>query len=157
MIIRYDKRYFDDLVEIDYNSGLPYYDISNPSKSDLKKWFASRFKKGDEEFYLYKEGKDIVGAIAVKKEFLGLRGSCEIMYLSIHKNYHRKRIGTKLLKFLESKIRKQKFKRIYLITGKDKNKRAINFYKEYGYKRYAILKNHYRKGSHSIIMRKDLK
>jgi len=157
MIIKYDKKYLDELTDIDYNSNLPLYQKTNPKKAELKKWLASKFKKGDEEFYLYKKGEKIIGAIGWKKEFLSVRKACEITYISIHKNYHREGIGTKILKFLETKIKKQGFKRIYLTTGKDHNKKAIKFYKKHGYTRYVVLKDHHNKGDHSILFRKDLR
>lgn len=93
MIIKYNHKYLDALTNIDYNSNLPFYQKSNPAKADLKKWLASKFEKGDEEFYLYKKGKEIIGAIGWKKEFLAVRKACEMTYIAIHKGYHQEGIG----------------------------------------------------------------
>ena len=154
MIIKYSKKYFQKLVDLDLNSDHPYYIKNKPKRKDILKWLGNKFKKGDEEFYLLKKENKIIGAIAWKKEFLFAKKACEITFLSIDKNYQRKGYATEMMNFLENKI-KNKFKRVFLTTGIN-NKKAQKFYKKLGYEKYVILKDYYEKGDHSLCMRKYL-
>ncbi|MBC8495607.1 GNAT family N-acetyltransferase [archaeon] len=156
MIIKFSQEYLDALADIDYHSGLPYYDISNPTKADLEEWLSKKIEKGEEEFYLYKEGEEILGAVGWKKYFEGGKNTCEITYLSVKKTDHSRGIGTQLLKYVEGKIRSSGFHTICLTTSQAHNEQAINFYQKHGYANYGVIENHHREGVHSIIMKKKL-
>lgn len=135
------------ITEIEKNSGINFphnaYDIS---KTRLENSIRRRMKKG-EFFFLY----DNIGYISILKKY---RDGSQINYLSIHKNHHRKGIGTKLLKKAEQFIKSLKKKKVYVYCWY-KNP-ALLFYIKNNYKIVDWQANRYSWGDPALILCKNL-
>lgn len=153
MIRKYKKSDFENLVDCDFNSGHPFYS-DKTKKSEIRDWLKNKFKKNIEKFYVYVKDKKIIGAIGFNENFFA-PNSCEITYLAVLKDYHNKGIGTELIRFIEEKARKMRYRSVYLYTGKI-NKNAQRFYKNKGYELYAKLLDHYSWGEDAVLFRKRI-
>ena len=62
-----------------------------------------------------------------------------ISLIRVHKSYHRKGVGKKILSFLEQKLKKDQIKRI-LSSTEEENKEAIKFHNNLGFKKCGYFK-----------------
>jgi ribosomal-protein-alanine N-acetyltransferase len=115
----------------------------------------SRFKKYyhyyPETFIVAENGKEILGYGIGKAG--GLKS--EIISLAVKPGFREKGIGEKIALFLIRYCQKKGGKTIYLEVGK-KNKTAIVFYKNLGFRVLQTIKNYYANGDDAILMMKDL-
>ena len=98
----------------------------------------------------------IAGAITLKKDF-SVHNSCEITVLAIDKRFHRRGIGSKLLRFVEERASKLGFERIFLYTSLEGNKGARKFYEKIGYKKINVFPGWYSWGDDAVLYGKRLR
>ncbi len=131
------------------------------SKSELKlmnKWFDLQTKKSGNPLL---ESKRITITIEDNKKFIGCatgltRDSKKYFYLTdliIDTEYRNQKLGSKVLKILEKKIKKQGFKYIFTHTAKFQ---APKFYVQQGYKKFNEMKDWYMSGESRIVFIKKL-
>tara|TARA_Y100000589_G_C27036003_1_gene581084 strand:+ start:507 stop:977 length:471 start_codon:yes stop_codon:yes gene_type:complete len=100
-------------------------------------------------------------AIFFKKEILGvcvyemLFNEVEISYLSISPEFKKKGLGKKLFNKLLNKFEELDVLKIILEVS-NKNKTAIKFYENFGFKTIGIRKKYYKDGSDALIKEKIL-
>ena len=119
-------------------------------KEELITYFKELIKENKVEFFLY--GKE--GVFGIKKDFPGYN-HLELFWLTVTLNSQNKGIGTKLVNYAESYARNLNFRAIYLYTHPI-HKKAINFYKNLGYKKINEFPNYYSNGDKSLLLGKGL-
>ena len=129
----------------------PIDKIIGVNESWVRNHFKKIIKNKEADVFIF-ENK---GVIALKKEFPGYN-NCELYWLTVDKNYRRKGIAKKLVKFVESYAKKLKFRGIYLYTHPI-HKTAIKFYGKLGFKKINVFPNYYSNGDKSILFGKMLK
>ncbi|MFH1682730.1 MAG: GNAT family N-acetyltransferase [Candidatus Woesearchaeota archaeon] len=131
-IIKLNRRYVDQLAEVDFESEHPVDAQRNLSKAKMKRYISLRFDEGKEIFFGLKKDKELIGYITLKPFFPGWK-HCEIYWLAVKKKFQRQEFGKKLVWYLEDYARKKGFRKTCLYTGKDM-KDAQKFYQKMGYK-----------------------
>jgi len=84
------------------------------------------------EIYFIKVNKKIIGFIIIDIILEDKGKEIVIKELWIKSEYHRKKFGTKLTKFIENKYKKRGIKNIFLLSNKFS--KAFKFYKKLKYK-----------------------
>jgi len=107
----------------------------------MKKEILSRFTKGHEIFFAYKQNNELVGYVTMIPFFPGHK-HCEVYWLAVKKKCQGQGIGTKLMKFIEEYAKKQGFRKVCLYTGQDM-KLTRRFYEKIGYVLVNEFKNYY--------------
>lgn len=158
---------FKNIVEVNYNSNHPLNIKFNATRKELCQWFMPKFLDKESETYVYEENNigaerncrahtKIIGVIVLKKYF-SVHNSCEITVLAVDKNFQRKGIGGKLVKFIEKRTKKLGFKRLFLYTSLKNNRKARRFYEKIGYKKINIFPGYYSWGGDAVLYGKKLK
>ncbi len=155
MIRKSNDKDFEQLVYVDTNSGLPFYEKKPEYKKGIAKWLKPLFENPINEFYVYEENGKIVGFIALKKDF-PVHNSGELLLLAVLKEEHGKGIGRTLTKFIEKRAEELNFDRIFLYTGED-NIKAQQFYQRNGYKKINEFPGYYSWGDTAILYGKGIK
>lgn len=107
-------------------------EIRNVPTLVYKREFQSILKKPFRETYVFIEDGIIKAYITLNKDFPGYK-NCEITRFFVHKKYRRKRIGKKILDYIEKRL-KSKFLHLCVYTAETKNKGARRFYEKCGFK-----------------------
>ena len=149
MIRKAKNEDFKRIVYVDANSGLPFYEKNPERKKDICQWLKPIFDNKINEFYVYEKEKNIVGLVALKKDFPNY-DSCELIYLSVLKEEHRKGIGKQLLKFIGNKAKLFGFKRIFVYTGDD-NIVAQHLYEKFSYEKINEFPSFYSWGQTAFL------
>ncbi|RMA97822.1 ribosomal protein S18-alanine N-acetyltransferase [Hydrogenothermus marinus] len=79
----------------------------------------------------------------------------EINLIVVRKDFQGKKIGSFILENFINELKEKNKKTIFLEVD-EKNKKAINLYKKFGFEEYSIRKNYYKNKSNAILMRKFL-
>lgn len=109
-------------------------------KSDKKHFGTTDFEWKERNTYIRaQEGNKILGIIHLKT----VGGVGEIVSFIVGFDYHRKGVGTKLMRAAEALAKKQNCHKIFLVTGDGWE--AEKFYQKMGFKQIAKLPNHYLK------------
>lgn len=82
-------------------------------------------------------------------------GSGEIFSLAVAPAWRRKKIGTKLAKFLISHFKEKNIKEIFLHV-RTKNKTGIAFYQKLGFQILKTIKNYYPNSQDAFLMKKEI-
>lgn len=85
-IFKLNRRYVEDLVQIDSESEHETDRENNITKKDYLKELKERFKTNHELFFGYKENGVLKGYVTIKPFFHG-RGNCELYWLAVRKKY----------------------------------------------------------------------
>ncbi|MDD5145497.1 MAG: ribosomal protein S18-alanine N-acetyltransferase [Candidatus Pacebacteria bacterium] len=102
-----------------------------------------------ESFIVAIEKEKVVGYIIGKtKNNLG-----KIISLAVQKDFRKKGVGTKLLISLTKRFKRSGVKKIFLRT-RTWNKKAVDFYKNLGFKIVKEIKNYYKNGDDAFLMEK---
>lgn len=116
-----------------------------------KNYFRKIYQKFPKCFIVAKEGKKILGyAIGQLRKFSG-----ELISIAVNEKWRRKKIGTKLLKFVLAEFKKMKARRI-MIQVREGNAAAVVFYRKFGFRILKKLRNYYRNGDNAFLMKKRL-
>jgi ribosomal protein S18 acetylase RimI-like enzyme len=121
------------------------------TKTEVTKHFRTLLKNKKYELYVFKDK----GFIALKKSFSGFN-NCEIEWLNVDKKFWRQGIAKKLVKFVEQRAKKLKFRGIYAYSHEIR-KGAHKFYKKIGYKKINEFPKYYSNGDTSYLFGKMLK
>ena len=147
MIIEYDSRYNQDIEELLYElqeylmsiDKEQYYTISKEYKRENFKRIMAEIKRIHGKILLYEESNKIVGIIVgcinneeknmfdIKTPKIG-----RILYFIVSEKYRRQKVGEKLFKQMEKKLKEIGCKSI-LINVFDYNELAKSFYEKMGY------------------------
>ena len=130
-IIKLNRRHIEQLAIIDFESG-HQNSSRHVNRKEMKKYVQNRFNKGHEIFFGYKQNNELVGYVTLKPFFPGYK-HCEVYWLAVKKKYQRKRLGSKLMKFIEKYAKKNGFRKVCLYTGQNM-KLTRKFYEKIGYK-----------------------
>lgn len=116
-----------------------------------KRRFKSLWKYHPNDFILAKIKDKIVGYIIAypREDFVDFNS------MAVDKKYHNLGIGKKLVNFVLKKFKKLSLKQASLEV-RTKNKIAISFYKNLGFKIKKIIKNYYKDGGDAYRMLKTL-
>lgn len=131
-IIKLNRKYTEQIAQIDHESKHQGDRKHNISKSFMKKDVIKRFDKGYEIFFGYRRDNELIGYVTIKPFFPGYK-HCEVYWLAVKKKYQGQRIGKKLMEFIENYAKKKGFRKVCLYTGKDMIK-TRGFYEKIGYK-----------------------
>lgn len=142
MIKKLNKIYIKDIINLHKLAIFPVWNKLNRKYTikGIKKFVIEVFDKG--EVFGYFNNKELVGVIGIEKR----NNNLEVGFLLVNPLFHGRRIGKKLMLFIE-----KNFKNINKISLDVLTKNpAVNFYKKIGYK---IIKEKNKK----YIMEKFLK
>ena len=121
--------------------------------SSIKLWNQNQWEKELEKDYINAMGiflnNSIIGVCVIHKIY----DEAEIRYLSIHPSYQKRGLGKKLINQIMKECKNENIKRIFLEVS-IKNKQALSFYKNSGFKTIDIRKNYYKDGSDALIKEK---
>ncbi|MGE0792951.1 MAG: GNAT family N-acetyltransferase [Candidatus Woesearchaeota archaeon] len=140
-IIKLNKKYLDQLAEVDFSCEHPNDTQRKLTKVKMKKYISERFDKKQEIFFGYKINSEIVGYATLKLFFPGYK-HCELYWLAVKKKFQKQGIGKKLMEFVESFAKKKGFRKVCLYTDEDMIG-AQKFYKKCGYKLINKFPNYY--------------
>jgi ribosomal protein S18 acetylase RimI-like enzyme len=131
-IIELNRKYIEQLTQIDYESEHQEDRRQKISKSDMKKGILKRLKKKQEIFFGYELNDELLGYVTLKPFFPGYN-HCEVYWLAVKKRCQGQGIGRRLMEFIEQYAKKNGFRKVCLYTGKDMIT-ARGFYEKIGYK-----------------------
>jgi ribosomal protein S18 acetylase RimI-like enzyme len=136
----------EGMIKVTKTSGypLPQYLLSPERPEQYFKMKASVF--------VVVEKKEICGYLSLMHNF---RDGCELHSIEVKKKFHKKGIGTSLLKMAEKETKKLGKNKLYLIVYQ-KNFSAISFYSKNKFYVVELIKGHYSGGEHALLMLKDL-
>ena len=138
-IRKIDSKYSKSCYELDLKS--------------IKHWNQNQWEKELEKDYINAMGiflnNSIIGVCVIHKIY----DEAEIRYLSVHPSYQKRGLGKKLINQIIKECKNENIKRIFLEVS-IKNKQALSFYKNSGFKTIDIRKNYYKDGSDALIKEK---
>ncbi len=108
--------------------------------------FKVEFEKDFSDFYVYEEGKDVLGYIVV----WDLGDSLEIADIAFKKEIQGKGCAKLLLDYI---LKKCKFNKDCFLEVDENNLRAIGFYKKMGFEKIAVRKDYYGKNIDAFVMK----
>ena len=104
----------------------------------------------DVKDYILIKNKETIGFSGFNKEETETTDIYWLNWTAIKKGYENMGFGKVLLNHIIKEIKKRNGRKLYVSTS-SKNKIAINFYREMGFKQEAKLIDYYKKGEDSII------
>ena len=141
-----------NIKEINAKNSKSCYELDLKS---IKHWNQNQWKKELENVYVTAMGlylnNSIIGICVFHKIF----DEAEIRYLSVHPYYKRRGLGKKLICRIFKECEDENIKRIFLEVS-IKNKQALSFYSNFGFKTISIRKKYYKDGSDALIKEKML-
>lgn len=137
-IISYEDKYLNQVLDL-LNSVFDFHYTEDYINTGLS------------EKYVVLENGKVIGFF----EFSILSDLGEIFMIAVDKNFHGKGIGKVIMEFILEKMKEENVKEIYLDVSVN-NKRAINFYKKYGFEELYIREKYYRNLEDAILMKKQL-
>tara|TARA_B100001121_G_C18324077_1_gene450135 strand:+ start:84 stop:515 length:432 start_codon:yes stop_codon:yes gene_type:complete len=139
-----------NIRKIDSKNSKSCYELDLKS---IKHWNQNQWEKELEKDYINAMGiflnNSIIGVCVIHKIY----DEAEIRYLSIHPSYQKRGLGKKLINQIMKECKNENIKRIFLEVS-IKNKQALSFYKNSGFKTIDIRKNYYKDGSDALIKEK---
>jgi len=140
------------IKEINSKNSKSCYELDYKS---IKHWNQNQWEKELENVYVTAIGlylnNSIIGICVFHKIF----DEAEIRYLSVHPYYKRRGLGKKLICRIFKECEDENIKRIFLEVS-IKNKQALSFYSNFGFKTISIRKKYYKDGSDALIKEKML-
>ena len=139
-----------NIRKIDSKNSKSCYELDLKS---IKHWNQNQWEKELEKDYINAMGiflnNSIIGVCVIHKIY----DEAEIRYLSIHPSYQKRGLGKKLINQIMKECKNENIKSIFLEVS-IKNKQALSFYKNSGFKTIDIRKNYYKDGSDALIKEK---
>jgi GNAT superfamily N-acetyltransferase len=120
---------------------------------ELKKHFAKKIRKQDNNGFVAIEDNKIVGFIGFSEGYF--RDSDYLDWVFVDKEYRGKGIAERLIKEFEKDAKKRGVKRIFSTTIR-KNKPVMKMQKKLGYKRVGYVWNLWEEGDKEIFFSKKL-
>jgi ribosomal-protein-alanine N-acetyltransferase len=117
-----------------------------------KKFLKGLFQNYPQGIVVVEKNKKIIGYTIGRPK----NSRAEIVSLAVEPDWQKRGIGTALTKFLIERFQKEEVKEAFLYV-RTKNKQAISFYQELGFKVAKTLENFYRNGDNAYLMTKELK
>ena len=138
------------IKEINAKNSKSCYELDLKS---IKFWNQSQWKNELEKDYVTAIGIYLNNSILGVCVFHKIYDEAEIRYLSIHPSYQKRGLGKKLINQIMKECKNENIKSIFLEVS-IKNKQALSFYKNSGFKTIDIRKNYYKDGSDALIKEK---
>jgi ribosomal protein S18 acetylase RimI-like enzyme len=127
-----------------------------------KRYYDIYFNKGPivgkDKVYVAKLNKRTIGIIGFSRDYFSTDYSYWLGWFAVDKEYHGNKdlaVGEKLLRKVESELRKRKIKKLFVST-EDKSTRAKSFYAKNHFRTEAVLRDYYYKGEDQLILGKVL-
>jgi L-phenylalanine/L-methionine N-acetyltransferase len=136
-IINYDKKYAKQIIDLWLSPEVMKNTLSSKEKTNVKK-LNQRAKNNEKNFFIAVEKEKVVGFSAIRINN-GRKNHSADFVIFVSPEFHRKRIGSKLIKKLFERAKKKKLKRIELGVFAD-NKKAISFYEKHGFVKEGLKK-----------------
>jgi len=127
----FKKAIHEDFRE--YSPEVASFQIKRHRKSNLLRWI----KQGEEYVFLAKTNQGKVAGILVAQRIVGGVSNCD--WLIITKEFRHQGIGTKMLKYWENWIKRNKGHILTLTCAR----RNVDFYKKFGFKEYGYMQEGY--------------
>ena len=121
----------------------------------IKHWNQDQWKNELEKDSVTAIGLYLNNSILGVCVFHKIFDEAEIRYLSVHPYYKRRGLGKKLICRIFKECEDENIKRIFLEVS-IKNKQALSFYSNFGFKTLSIRKKYYKDGSDALIKEKML-
>ena len=81
----------------------------------------------------------------------------DLYWIAVDQQFSKKGVGSRLVEFMETSIRRNNGKHIYVDTSSTPAYApARSFYEKHGYRPVCTLNDFFKKGDHKIIFRKEL-
>ena len=125
-----DRRHADALADIDWESEHSGTTEHGRQKDELRAEVKDRLAEGDELFFGYWKGDELLGYATLKPHFPGHK-HCELYWLAVRKSAQGKGIGKALATFVEDRARRDGFRKIFVYTAV--NNPVRKFYEHLGY------------------------
>ena len=122
----------------------------------IKLWNQNQWKNELEKDYVTAMGIFSDNSILGICVFYKMYDEAEIRYLSVHPSHKRKGLGKKLVHKIIRLCKSDNIKKIFLEVS-SKNKQALNFYDNFGFKTVSIRTKYYRDGSDAFLKEKNVK
>ena len=130
-----------EIDKVSFSDRAPY------SENFLKK-LSQNYPQG---FVVAEENEKIIGYTIGRPK----NGQAEIVSLAVDLGWREKGIGTVLTKFLIDRFQKEGIKKVFLYV-RTKNKGAISFYQDLGFKISETIKKFYRNSDNAYSMKLSL-
>ena len=145
IIQRATEKDIKDIAHVEMQSG-----YEHPPDFDALKNTSALFKNRRERVFIAKENERVVGYISLREDKNNIG---DIGFLAVLKEYQRKGIGAKLMKYVEAYARHQNYKELVLVV-RDSNQKAINMYQKH---KFVIIGSRKSGDKIKLIMSKSLK
>ena len=128
------------------------------SVSEGKKAFLNELKKGH-LFFVAVQDREMLALVSFIEKGLPKHGLCELDRIGVLPEARGSGIAKKIFYYGEKQVKalfkknKSKLRKLYLLTHSN-NVRAQKFYKKVGFKKEAVLKDHYHKKMPELVMSK---
>jgi len=146
-MVKLRKFSFSDLERVRKIDKVSFPDRASYSENFLKK-LSQNYPQG---FVVAEENKKIIGYTIGRPK----NGQAEIISLAVDPGWREKGIGTILTKFLIEHFQKEGIKEVFLYV-RTKNKGAVSFYQELGFKISETLESFYSNGDNAYLMKLSL-
>ncbi len=127
----FKKAIHEDFKE--YSPEVASFQLKRHRKSNLLRWI----KQGEEYVFLAKDLAGNIAGILVSQKVIGGVSNCD--WLIVPKEFRRQGVGTRLLKYWENWIRRNKGHMLTLSCAR----RNLSFYKRFGFKEYGYMREGY--------------
>jgi len=138
----FKKALFEDFKE--YSPEVASFQFKRHRKTNLLRWI----KQGEEYVFLAKNEKEKVTGVLVAQRIIGGVSNCD--WLIVPKEFRRQGIGTKLLRFWENWIKRNKGHMLTLSCAR----RNTGFYKKRGFKKYGFIQGGYFGNSEYLMFKR---
>ena len=142
-----------NIKEINPKNSKSCYELDLKS---IKHWNQNQWKTELEKDYVTAMGIYLNNSIKGVCVFHKIFDEAEIRYLLIHPYYKRRGLGKKLICRIFKECEDENIKRIFLEVS-IKNKQALSFYSNFGFKTISIRKKYYKDGSDALLKEKNVK
>ena len=140
------------IKEINAKNSRSCYELDLKS---IKHWNQNQWENELEKDYVTAIGIYLNDSILGVCVFHKIYDEAEIRYLSVHPSYKRIGLGKKLIYKIFKECKDENIKRIFLEVS-IKNKQALCFYDNLGFKTIYIRKKYYRDGTDALLKEKML-
>ena len=141
-----------NISKVETKDSISCYELDLKS---IKHWNKNQWEKELEKEYITAIGiffnNSLVGVCVIHKIY----DEAEIRYLSVHPSYKRRGLGKKLIYKIFKECKNENIKRIFLEVS-TKNKHALSFYDNLGFKTICIRKKYYKDGSDALLKEKKM-
>ncbi len=134
-IVHFEKKYAKELAKLWLSPEITKFTLSTKKRTTAKR-LIKKFKEKPKNTFLAIDSKKILGFASIRPYEGRMNHSADFV-IFVDSNFHKMGIGTKLMKSILQRAKSEKLKRLELGVFID-NKKAIEFYKKFGFKKEGI-------------------